>query len=129
CPANESLVAHITCVTHGDQQHCVSDLDLFKNHLMNKFLAFCSALFFCVNADATAFFYTVTGTTDNTDSATHGGSGTAGSPFQMSSLRGATIAANANPGSTIILPAATYSLTIPGDANDRQFVSFDPTKG
>lgn len=78
---------------------------------------------------ATSFFYTVTGTTDNTDSATHGGSGTAGSPFQMSSLRGATIAANANPGSTIILPAGTYSLTIAGDANDRNFVSFDATKG
>lgn len=78
---------------------------------------------------ATAFFYTVTGTTDNTDSATHGGSGTAGSPLLMSSLRGATIAANANPGSTIILPAGTYSLTIAGDANDRNFVSFDATKG
>ena len=78
---------------------------------------------------AGAVFYTVTGTADNTDSATHGGSGTAGSPFQMSSLRGATIAANANPGSTIILPAGTYQLTIPGDANDRNFVSFDATKG
>ena len=78
---------------------------------------------------AEAVFYTVTGTADNTDSATHGGSGTAGSPFQMSSLRGATIAANSNPGSTIMLPAGTYSLTIPGDANDRNFVSFDATKG
>jgi len=78
---------------------------------------------------AEAAFYTVTGTADSTDSATHGGSGTAGSPFQMSSLRGATIAANANPGSTITLPAGTYQLTIAGDANDRNFVSFDPTKG
>jgi hypothetical protein len=76
-----------------------------------------------------AAFYTVTATADNTDSVTHGGSGTAGSPFQMSSLRGATIAANANPGSTITLPAGTYQLTIAGDANDRNFVSFDATKG
>jgi hypothetical protein len=74
-------------------------------------------------------FYTVTGTADNTDAVTHGGAGTQVSPFQMSSLRGATIAANSNPGSTIILPAGTYQLTIPGDANDRNFVSFDPTKG
>jgi predicted outer membrane repeat protein len=96
---------------------------------MNKFLSFCSALFFCVNANAAAFFYSVTGTADNTDSVTHGGSGTAGTPFLMSSLRGATIAANSNPGSTIILPAGTYSLTIPGDVNDRQFVSFNPLIG
>src|SRR5215813_10514006 len=95
---------------------------------MNKFLAFCSALFLCVNAGA-AVFYQVTGTADNTNSAPLGGSGTAGSPFLMSSLRGATIAANSNPGSTIILPAGTYSLTIPGDVNDRQFVSFNPLIG
>jgi hypothetical protein len=74
-------------------------------------------------------FYTVTGTADNTDSAVHGGAGTQLSPFQMSSLRGATIAANSFPGSTITLPAGTYQLTIAGDANDRGFVSFDPTKG
>src|SRR5262245_14171955 len=74
-------------------------------------------------------FYTVTGTADNTDSVSHGGTGTAGSPFQMSSLRGATIAANAVANSTIILPAGTYQLTIPGDAADRGFMSFDPTKG
>src|ERR1039457_2976318 len=60
-----------------------------------------------------AAFYTVTGTADNTDSATHGGSGTAGSPFQMSSLRGAILAANANAGAdTITLPAGTYTLTL-----------------
>src|SRR5690349_12328019 len=84
---------------------------------------FLLASLFLFATNAPAAFYTVTGTADNTDSVTHGGSGTAGSPFQMSSLRGATIAANSNPGSTIILPAGTYSLTIAGDANDRQFVS------
>ena len=95
---------------------------------MNKLLLLCVvALVLCGNADAA--FYTVTSTADNTDSATHGGSGTVGSPFQMSSLRGATIAANAIPGSTITLPAGTYQLTIAGDANDRNFVTFDPTKG
>ena len=68
---------------------------------------------------AQATFYTVTGTADNVDSATHGGSGTAGAPFQMSSLRGAIIAANANAGAdTITLPAGTYTLTRVGnDAN------------
>jgi trimeric autotransporter adhesin len=68
---------------------------------------------------AHANFYTVTGTADNNDSATHGGSGTSGSPFQMSSVRGAIIAANANPGAdTITLPAGTYTLTRVGnDAN------------
>ena len=62
---------------------------------------------------AGATFYTVTSTTDNTDSATHGGTGAAGTPFQMSSLRGAIIAANANVGAdTITLPAGTYTLTL-----------------
>jgi hypothetical protein len=56
---------------------------------------------------------------DSTDSATHGGAGTEADPFHMSSLRGATIAANAVPGSTIILIAGTYQLTIAGDTNDR----------
>src|SRR5215813_3067185 len=97
--------------------------------LINKFLFFCCALFLCVNANAAAFFYTVTGTADNTNSTPLSGSGTSGSPFMMSSLRGATIAANSNPGSTITLPAGTYSLTIPGDVNDRQFVSFNPLIG
>ena len=63
-----------------------------------------------------ANFYTVTGTVDNTDAATHGGSGTVGAPFQMSSLRGAIIAANANGGAdTITLPAGTYTLTRVGN--------------
>ena len=56
---------------------------------------------------------------DSTDSATHGGAGTAGSPFQMSSLRGAVIATNAAAGAdTITLPAGTYSLTLTGSDND-----------
>lgn len=60
-----------------------------------------------------AAFYTVTSTADNTDSAAHGGAGTAGSPFQMSSLRGAIIAANAAAGAdTITLPAGAYTLTL-----------------
>ena len=41
-----------------------------------------------------------------------GAPGTVGAPFQMSSLRGAIIAANANAGAdTITLPAGTYTLT------------------
>lgn len=44
--------------------------------------------FYIVNFGASPF-------SDSTDSATHGGAGTAGSPFQMSSLRGAIIASNA----------------------------------
>ncbi len=64
---------------------------------------------------AQATFYVVTGTTDNTDSATHGGAGTSLNPFQMSSLRGAITAANASAGAdTIFLPAGTYTLTIAG---------------
>lgn len=63
---------------------------------------------------ARAVFYTVTGTVDNTDSVTHGGSGAQATPFQMSSLRGAILAANATVGvaDTITLPAGTYTLTI-----------------
>ena len=57
-------------------------------------------------------FYTVTGTADSTDSAIHGGAGTVGSPFQMASLRGAIIATNGDAGSTITLPAATYTLAL-----------------
>ena len=73
-----------------------------------------SLFLFATNVPAA--FYTVTATADNTDSATHGGSGTAGSPFQMSSLRGAIIAANANAGAdTIILPAGTCTLTRVGN--------------
>ena len=45
------------------------------------------------------------------------------------SLRGAVLVANASPGSTITIPAGTYSLTIAGDANDRNFVSFNPLIG
>ncbi len=45
------------------------------------------------------------------------------------SLRSAVIAANATTNATISLGAGTYQLTIPGDNNDRQFVSFDPTIG
>ncbi len=59
-----------------------------------------------------AHFYTVTSTVDNTDSATHGGAGTLASPYQMSSLRGAIIAANVDSGSTITLPLNTYKLTL-----------------
>ena len=45
------------------------------------------------------------------------------------SLRGAVLVANANPGSTITIPAGTFNLTIAGDANDRNFVSFNPLIG
>ena len=45
------------------------------------------------------------------------------------SLRGAVLVANANPGSTITVPAGTFNLTIAGDANDRNFVSFNPLIG
>ena len=62
-------------------------------------------------------FYTVTGTTDNTDAVIHGGTGTAGDPFQMSSLRGAVLNANtlitsAVGPATISVPAGTYQLSV-----------------
>ncbi|MFS8085799.1 MAG: beta strand repeat-containing protein, partial [Acidobacteriota bacterium] len=62
-------------------------------------------------------FYTVTGTADNTDAVTHGGTGTAGDPFQMSSLRGAVLNANtlvtsAVGPATISVPAGTYPLSV-----------------
>jgi hypothetical protein len=62
-------------------------------------------------------FYTVTGTADNTDATVHGGTGTAGDPFQMSSLRGAILNANtqitsATGAVTISVPAGTYLLSI-----------------
>ena len=64
-------------------------------------------------ADGRAAFYTVTSTTDGTDATTHGGSGASGSPFQMSSLRGAILNANAAAGSsTISLPSGTYNLSL-----------------
>ena len=62
-------------------------------------------------------FYTVTGTADNTDVVIHGGTGTAGDPFQMSSLRGAVLNANtmttsaASP-ATISVPSGTYPLSV-----------------
>ncbi len=62
-------------------------------------------------------FYTVTGTADNTDVVIHGGTGTAGNPFQMSSLRGAILNANTiltgtvGP-VTISVPAGTYQLSV-----------------
>ena len=63
---------------------------------------------------ASAVFYTVTGAADNTDATPHGGTGAQGSPYQMLSLRGAILAANSNIGpDTILLPAGTYTLTIP----------------
>jgi len=65
-----------------------------------------------VARDLKASFYTVTGTADNNDSAIHGGSGTAGDAFQMSSLRGAILDANANTGPhTISLPPGTYTVS------------------
>lgn len=53
---------------------------------------------------------------DSTDSATHGGSGTAGDPFHMASLRGAVIRIDTThtAADTITLPAGTYTLSIPG---------------
>ena len=45
------------------------------------------------------------------------------------SLRSAVIAANATTNATISLGIGTYGLSIPGDANDRQFVSFNPNIG
>lgn len=62
-------------------------------------------------------FYTVTGTGDNTDAVIHGGTGTAGDPYQMSSLRGAILNGNtvitASTGPvTISVPAGTYPLSV-----------------
>ncbi|HKA18417.1 MAG TPA: C25 family cysteine peptidase [Blastocatellia bacterium] len=45
------------------------------------------------------------------------------------SLRGAVINANAAPGTVISIPAGTYTLSIAGDANDRDFISFNPLIG
>jgi hypothetical protein len=95
-----------------------------------RHLVFCALLGAALSSlPANAAYYTVTGTADGTNSAVLGGSGTPASPYQIASLRGATIAANANPGSTIILPAGKYQLTIPGDFDDRNFMSFNPTNG
>jgi predicted outer membrane repeat protein len=68
-------------------------------------------------APPSGVFYTVTGTADNTDAVIHGGTGTAGNPFQMSSLRGAILNGNtvitsvAGP-VTISVPAGTYLLSV-----------------
>ncbi len=61
-----------------------------------------------------AFYYSVTATTDNSDSVTHGGSGTLASPYQMSSLRGAILNANTNGAGPhfIYVPPGTYSLSL-----------------
>jgi len=66
-----------------------------------------------------AAFYTVTSTADNTDSVIHGGSGTQGSPYQMSSLRGAILNANTNASTpaTIMVPAGTYPLSVNNPAS------------
>ena len=63
--------------------------------------------FFIVDFGGTPF-------ADSTDAITHGGSGTVGDPFHMSSLRGAISAANANGvgADTITLPAGTYTLSL-----------------
>src|SRR5438105_5247445 len=86
---------------------------------MDKFLRLAGLLAACLfSASSQAAFLRVTGTADNTDSVTHGGVGTAGNPFLMSSLRGAISFANASalPGpDTILLPAGTYTLTIMGN--------------
>ncbi|MEI6914849.1 MAG: hypothetical protein WCL39_06940, partial [Armatimonadota bacterium] len=75
------------------------------------------ACFAACSPATAAHYYTVTGTADNTDSVVHGGTGTQPSPYQMSSLRGAIIAANADSGSTITLPTNTYKLTLtPSDS-------------
>lgn len=68
-------------------------------------------------APVTGFFYTVTGTADNTDAVIHGGTGTAADPYQMSSLRGAVLNANtvstsASGPITISVPAGTYQLSV-----------------
>jgi hypothetical protein len=62
-------------------------------------------------------FYTVTGTADNTNAVPLGGTGTAGDPYQMSSLRGAILNGNTvTTGSTgpvtISVPAGTYALSV-----------------
>src|SRR6478736_1510151 len=68
-------------------------------------------------APLVGIFYTVTGTADNTDVVIHGGTGTAGDPFQMSSLRGAVLNGNTINTSvigpvTISVPAGTYPLSV-----------------
>lgn len=68
-------------------------------------------------AQGPGVFYTVTGTADNTDAVIHGGTGTAGDPFQMSSLRGAvlngnTVITSAVGPVTISVPAGTYLLSV-----------------
>src|SRR5438477_2847876 len=84
---------------------------------MDKFLRLAGLLAACLfSVSSHAAFYRVTGFADNTDSATHGGAGTSGNPFLMSSLRGAISAANALAGAdTILLPVGTYTLTILGN--------------
>src|ERR1041384_6419594 len=85
-----------------------------------SFLILAGFVFLAASLPADAAFYYIVNYTgggnnpfaDSTDSSTHGGTGTAASPFVMASLRGAVSAANANPGSTITLPAGTYTLTI-----------------
>ncbi len=82
---------------------------------------------------APANFYTVTGFTDG-PSASAGGNGTAGAPFQYATLRGAVIAADTFDGgggtSTITLPAGAYQLTRIGNtAGGANPNDFDPTVG
>lgn len=72
-----------------------------------------------VLAPLAAAYYIVTGSGDNTNSTPTGGSGTSGNPYQMTSLRGAIIKANADGGpATITFGSATngvpITLTIPG---------------
>ena len=70
----------------------------------------------------------MTGFSDSTDSSVHGGTGTAGDPFQMATLRGAVLATNASAGAdTIILPAGTYNLTIAGNDDNAQAGDLDVT--
>ena len=72
------------------------------------------ALGVCLSAlSLQAAFYTVLGTADSNDLTPHGGNGTQASPYQMSSLRGAILNADAAGGAnSISIPAGIYGLTL-----------------
>jgi hypothetical protein len=66
---------------------------------------------------APSAYFAVTGTADNIDASPHGGDGSAASPYQMSSLRGAVLLAEqtvSSPGSpnVINLPDGDYKLSL-----------------
>jgi hypothetical protein len=64
-------------------------------------------------ANGRAAFYTVLSTADSNDITPHGGNGTLASPYQMSSLRGAILNADAAGGThSIAIPAGLYNLTL-----------------